>query len=528
MDNGIGYYIHLRQFNYYRAGINRLTDGDFSNLNNSSIESQVSNRQMVINKIESLSLTNDSQELKSIEAAIQKIIKPSSKSEKGYSTRVWKIITDLLEEEFGTLGDAIVKETANVIPLVEKSSINKGQGRSLSKISTKYTGQGEGTRSIKLRTILTALADINSTISRIKSVSTKEEITNQINNIYSRINEMYAIEESVLRDAGVAFQTLYDSSNKRRGGSAKRIVDLKGQKVDLSQFNEERLYTGDVKALVDDINEIIQVVQGLTNVIKGKMFEYIVAAAAWKLGYAGRKTVAEFLKSDSTLVGDSKTKIIMSGDIFAENVDKDIVFQGFEQVGPNLWRRTNSSQDKIDIDFGWKDGSNLKASVKNINLQNNYNIHLVSGGDFKSMISQYNDNNFVNHYLNLTVERRNDPQGYLNGPREAAIETMELVLLQGAIQGYKETAGKANIFIVNDNKTGKVRVLSIGEIIMNIVNNIEKLDSSVNITLGGQSVASVRYSNDKSYIGWADRINQIIAQLSALKVNVQLKKSVIN
>lgn len=175
---------------------------------------------------------------------------------------------------------------------------------------------------------------------------------------------------------------------------------------------------------------------------------------------------------------------------------------------------SHASQNKVDITFGIKNSSDIiNASVKNYNLSDKSygKVGLVSGARTLMLIQDQQD--FLKHYLNITQKHPNPPLKSEEGgdhlkefnlnskyyePKnnivQKAHETMKSLLaikalsggvlqanltkkgnLSSGINGSTSNSSQANLFIVNDNSTGRFRVYTISYLLSWIKTNINQL-----------------------------------------------------
>lgn len=175
---------------------------------------------------------------------------------------------------------------------------------------------------------------------------------------------------------------------------------------------------------------------------------------------------------------------------------------------------SHASQNKVDIIFGIKNSSDIiNASIKNYNLSDRSygKVGLVSGARTLMLIQDQQD--FLKHYLNITQKHPNPPLKSENGgdhvkefnlnpkyyePKNNTIqkahETMKSLLaikalsggvlqanltkkgnLSNGVNGSTSNSSQANLFIVNDNSTGRFRVYTISYLLSWIKTNINQL-----------------------------------------------------
>jgi hypothetical protein len=83
---------------------------------------------------------------------------------------------------------------------------------------------------------------------------------------------------------------------------------------------------------------------------------------------------------------------------------------------------------------------------------------------------------FVNHFLNLYAQHGKNRDGsssapydlQLNARKSAILQEVKLILLYKAMTGDTNGRSSANLFVVNDAATGKVRVIDMYTLLENV------------------------------------------------------------
>lgn len=216
---------------------------------------------------------------------------------------------------------------------------------------------------------------------------------------------------------------------------------------------------------------------------------------------------------------------------------------------------TQATQDKVDVIYNVPFGNTtLSATVKNYNLQNTSNIHFVSGTNLLTITSA--DDDFVSHYLNVTSwhgyyanERRKiEPD---SGVLTTAHNVMRKLILYRSIAGGLFTKGRSgvgymtmpDIFILNDNSKGGVKVIPVDILYSNIVKDMSNIIISENtktqssdVKISGYPGNAYKYSIDGwEYWKWYPRdggdqgrrrMLNLYKQMRQIKINVSVRAKV--
>ena len=244
---------------------------------------------------------------------------------------------------------------------------------------------------------------------------------------------------------------------------------------------------------------------------KGDFFE----VAADQLGTVIENVVATEIK------GGARERVEIEKEFLAT--------QYFTKDFGDMIEKTSLSQGKVDVEITWKGQDNinslLRASLKNANL-GHYYVRMVSGSSLLFMIQDL-DTDFVNHFLNLMAKHKgtkNDIPKFVK-LKEQMVEEMRLALFYKSLSGDNFQRTTANVFIVNDNRTGKVRAYRIQDLVNKAADNIKLLTG---VKLNNKTLnADINFRND-----WHDgspegRISGLLADVHATKVSASLHTSLL-
>lgn len=107
----------------------------------------------------------------------------------------------------------------------------------------------------------------------------------------------------------------------------------------------------------------------------------------------------------------------------------------------------------------------MAISAKNVSLDSYY-IHILDGSPLLYMLQDV-DSEYVNHFLNIFASHKghSSKSATVASYRTAMLQDIKLVLMYKAITGDVAGRKTANLFIVNDNRTGSVKVYAIDDLI---------------------------------------------------------------
>ena len=488
--SAIGDYIHLTKKGYLNYGTQRA-DGKPKNLDIVQIYSiQKSNiLSQAYNKVSNQRMNEN--EMRELEQGLKFLLNPGSSPsavQQKKSNEIWNELITQLDKEFHTnVSERVQRSTANVTSQNNFSNINK----------IKPTGD-----SINLSTIMKRIAQMQAQINDIKNIKTKNSLSQKINNIINQLSEITNITIEELKSTGYDFQI-----DKLLPGYKKSI----------------RLDMESSAAIIDEINKIIAVSRGASSLQKGTLFEYGIAMAPALVGKMSYTSVEDCIKNMVVgTSGKSNVKIDTSKFVLDTKYFDEILGSHYVNNSGSLYVSTHASQDKVDVNMTWNNKI-IPVSAKNINLQNNMNISLVTGASLLALIQNY-DVDFINHYLNAVSEHSDG--NLSNTVIHQAHSAMKASLLLSAFGGYKSGSQKADIFIVNDNSSkGNIKVYSIGELIIKIIKNIE---AYTNITYNeDKAFSGVILANKYSESGYETRLMNILKQIHSMKIHVAITPSVL-
>ena len=477
--SAIGDYVHYSAAGYKQHGITLRGDADdgasvFNNQRQKIIDSQIKQQAFT------------AAERKELEDAITKLMRPSNNDDIQALDELWEALIKEFEKEFDNdIAGEISRQTANI------GYSYKGGVRKIQK------SKGGN---IRYSTILRRVGQINNYIQKISDgASNKEELINDVENIYQLVSELSGETRANLQATG------YNIETKKATGQ----TTVRG-----------KMYTWDeAESVITAINKLAAKSMGAANLQKGTLFEYIIAVAPLVGQGEALQKLQEFI---SKVVGTSdRSSVTFDSKDFSAAVDLQKVLgtNYTYDVSDKLYSTTGVHQNKVDVELGFKNKT-VGVSAKNINLRAGHDIHLLSGASMLSILAN-SGNDYANHYLNVVATHGNNALGSV---LNLAHESFKISALLMAFEGYRNSlSGKANVFVINDNTTGKVRVYNIADLIVSATSEL----NSYTVTANGNSVDSIQLRNEWNDDGYPGRITDLLASVHAQKISVALSPNIL-
>lgn len=264
------------------------------------------------------------------------------------------------------------------------------------------------------------------------------------------------------------------------------------------------------------------------NLQKGDLFENMIAYAPLAAKSVADRALGEVLGKEREVVSFNKTNF--SGAYITEEFENGVL------------NTSASSQGKVDVHLNWQ-GQDLKISAKNVNLGNGDNrswyIHLLSGSSLLYLLQDV-DGDFVNHFLNLcSVVDKTGASGALAQSKVSIINEVKLILMYKALTGDNYKRQAANIFAVNDNASGRIRLFTMGELVDKIIasGNSSNAIYEKGITMGQSgSTFNAKLKFNNTWVGGDNnpnetdaqkRISAVLSDAHSKKINVSIHSSFI-
>ena len=488
-QNKIGDYIHYSAAGYNKYGIYKKGSKQ-SSFYNYNIQ-----KQNLLNRIESMMTFQDKT---GMEAALNKLL--SSEDRSKIDNEAWNIVLKKMEEEFGSMIGKINMDTGNISSTSLEAAKKNNEKMLRANIAETDT---------YLKTIYNRLNTIQIGLSQIKDKKKYREISDQINMIFKLLNQIIQDGKSKGLTQGLRTQT----------------ID-RNMKLSISNINK---YTtggnGEGDSILTIINNLLKNADLFNiniNLQKGTLFEYLIAAApAVAKVEAGNALEKNLEKNFGKVLGGQRDKVTIDFDKnnFLEGLDTKSIAAQISQRSTftDTSVTYGYSQGKIDVLVQWGNQT-VPISAKNVKLSSGYEVHLVSGTSLLYLL-QDEDNDFVNNYFNVIADHPDGKVVNMN----IAHEVVKMTILFKALTG--KTFGRdsdAEVFIINDNTTGRVRVFDMKDLLIKAYNNLDaysKIDANKG-PLESLSIAN-RWANT-----YQERINNFIVETIKVKINAALKPNI--
>lgn len=373
---------------------------------------------------------------------------------------------------------------------------------------------------------------------QIKELSKKSGKVYSIQHLQNKIKQLESVREKLgkgIRSGDIV------NSHKLDG-------ELQQLKQQIIQFENELLAdpaakdvllspnNKDMANFINNFNKVIKEYAAIPPIAleKGEFFEYL---APYILGVSQNKAVDTITKEiDSLKVGKQLNEQIhyspSSFALISKTNDNKYEYHSIPFDKDILRVENQPVQGKIDI-FVDLNGEKVGASLKNYNLSStntafNY-ITLVSNTNLLYILQDLGSI-FVNHYLNLNAQHRtarnNVREKIDESKRKESLDALRAIILAKGLTGNMYKRNSADLFILNDNQTGKTRVYSM----RGLIDKIEQFgygSSSVKIgqkPIMNQNLFVNSSLSDDDRLGMM-RISALINSLHKLQVHAALEKS---
>lgn len=477
--SAIGNYIHYTAKGYEEHGITRK--GTFQTWRNQ--------RNEIIRKTAALRTSLTPSDREELEGVLNSLLRPAADNSMVEKAR--KEVEKIMIESFEDKAKEINWDTGNIEWSQKKSDT----------LSTLHRHRSEGHLKIDL-----------------------EEMFNKVNKLIEIIDKKAKIE----------------SNGKALSLECQRLARLARQIKDRMDDNLKKdgwVYglTNSKKILTDEqiikyLNSLIETYAAYPaiNLQKGTAFEAMIAMAP----YVAQEMAAE--EAAKQIKGSLPEEVIIDPDNFSSDY---VLFNGPDN-SYTIKTTGSVSQGKVDVELAWNNKI-AKISAKNVNLGNPYaQIHILSGSSLMFLIQDM-DHDYVNHFLNLQVEHsvlnskggyKKVPKNYFGENRKLIMQEMKIYLFYKALSGDNYKRKAVDLFVINDNSKGEVRVYSIEDIVNKVIYNSGAL-SQISVT--DQSNVNIMnlplFKNDR-VTGDAteqQRITSVLAQVHATKISASLRPSVL-
>lgn len=531
--SGIGDYIHYRAINYVKFGTGRAP-----NYGPTTANWAVADQKARLMEVAKISKSNGlGKDGKKFARYIEWLMRPPDARSNGYPdgesaelyNLAWEALVPFLEQEFGYAADRISRASGNIFALI-------GGVNGFNKIKIK-----KEQKSIYASTIVKRLDMIEQALSK-GSYSVVDKLTGNTKDVRyteSELNELQTFYTKLMvmkRQLSQEVQSKLDAVQIQQNGKVRQVL----QNAQLDIPLDQSIYD-----FVNQINSLSSLGRGAAAQYKGQLFEWMVVAAAYIAqglsGDALKEAIAVGIGNASALndgifntswTGKNTTSVQYDSKDFISSADlSKILSNNYQQVG-DLYVANNATQDKVDVQISMPSTGiktlNLSIKNKNLTAPHAQPVDLVKDSPLLVMLASLQNHEFVNHYLNQHMEHayRADTTYLMNKASFAYNETarvLTLSIVERAFRGYKQNAAKADIFVINDNITGKVQIIDMADILTDLLTmDMNSMLSYVKIQ---PDLMTLTFPNTWSENSAEDRINKILANIHNMKVVVNIASS---
>lgn len=486
MAGAIGDYVHFHAQNYIKWGINRVGNTGSSAGEAAAFAQAQKDKLQKSASIPSSGLTIE--ERADLQKRLTWLMNPpsDSKYDPDPYDEIWKMLLPFFENEFGDAVQRIERATANVLAGVKiddfkKIRIEKDQ------------------KAVKVETIQNRLDAINQAILKAKAKNggyTKAEVA-VLKKVVDNLKQQ---GQKFIQEVNGQFQ----------------YIGVPG-KIDLDS---------DGRNFISAINAAAAASSGTANLQKGTLFEYMIAVAPLIGKNASMDAVRKAIEG---VVGTSgKTEVKFDPTHFASEADMgSILGSYYQKTNDNLYQSYHKTQDKVDVKLILESGHTAKVSAKNVNLSgfNSRGVHIVSGMSLLSGFDSVENPGLVTHYLNQHSFTSAGLSFYSKSSYsniyDSSSEALKLSLIYKALIGYKTTADTADLFIINDNLTGQVRVFDMSS----LYDKILKYGIAQSCMEMTPDISLIKIANLWNQGSYAARITNILRQIHNYKLTIALSPS---
>lgn len=481
----IGNYVHLHAENYTKYGIHMKQDGP-SLLSSSMINDSIRNLKS------SFALSSKAYgNFEELETRLNWLMKPPANGSGAYLNsgfnkqmfdEAWSVFQEVIQESFNT----------EVPPRIE---------RELGTIEGIYM---PGVHRIKTK-------DTQKTVATSKIINGITAIQNVINK---------ASAEAGYSDGDI---TILNQLGKELETALNHYIETTNSELSIAGA-PKRLSIDKAQPFIDIINKAVAYSTGVANAQRGDMWEDMIAVA----GLIGKYSTREALKNamvnaiSGSVLGAERSPVVFNGDLFSEDAKMgDILGSTYQQKDGAFWYSRHQTQNKVDVEIGWN-GSDINVSAKNVALSgpNSNQIKIVESMSLLMGLGNLGNPGLATHYIN---------QHSFSGAGDSMYyETAQLVkisLVEQGLRGYKMGNSKADVFIINDNVSGRAVIVPMARLLEKIVDAFPDIEQFTSFSANPASI-SFAGANNFHPSGYGARITAILAAVHSAKVTIHLKPSI--
>lgn len=528
-EYGIGNYIHARAAMYRKLGNARhARNGEEVNLN-IVINAMTSQREKL--KQTSLSSGETKKATQQLQKYLNRFFAPTSKSDKEFSKLLNQGLEGFMQDKYRLLLGKLDMGTLDIGELqTKKENLAKEKYEKLLKIEKKNSRQRIEVDNIKHKL---------SQLSKLMKIMANEGQLNNAIKLGDRITQLEKDLKTIVEKMKKQNEEVSLQSNK--GGAG--YLYFSG--------NYYKSLQKDVNSLIDNVNDlIIEYTNSNTNAQKGLLFEALLACANLQLTDLVENDIVKVIQQaveENQKGNDMGMSVYLETDLYLTPSNWEKNFNdGIIEFGMSK----NKTDVSLNMDLGFAEGvKQINISAKNLNMLKNSsssNISLVSGSPLLYLFMAIQNNDIINHYLNIVLKREVPKKFEIKGARKKEITDTTKIkareIMKGSLLllGLRGTGGErgpqADFFVINNNKkAGKNSffVYSIETLAKKVINNVKNytVEGNNNTTIEndfGIKNSWINTKNRPSAEGATARIAKILADLHAQKISVTIKKNIIS
>lgn len=530
--SGIGDYIHYHYINYMRYGINK-TDGSQPPIwNIPAYFNGVKTRLIKQIKAEANHETYDKAKIQNELDTLQNLMEEvqNVNSRKTAVKEFQQEYLKSIEEVFNKSAGQAITLAGQAITKREKINYTKVQKNALTYI--KNFDANKTTGSIEVNTLYKLLTSFN------KLISINGNDGNEIGQI---INSYYDTIITELKDlTGHSLKSLINSGNRK--GFKNAVEPITGK-------------NGIPKSTIKDILDMIALAKSAISYnysqITGTHGEALTELMTSVLGYTGNKEInkIENLTTEEIKTVISKIKLgkgeggKVNGIYLNPGVEINTQLIKIDDKELERYFKNNDGtveirmgQQKVDLTLNLKKDNEVGLSIKNYNLSNNTWITLVNRTPLTTILFDQGEN-FTNHFLNV-YNKHETSHGksfkdvgvrYIAEQLDIAIDVLRLLGYKTALEGVG-VRQKAKYILINDNSTGRVRIIGVKELLKRAMELQESDNAGMNFHINNYNIRQLRvkdlpsnkWGNKEGTQGVQERITKLVAEAHAQKVHIAL------
>lgn len=422
---------------------------------------------------------------------------------------IWQVVVEELEEQFNACKEEISRDTLNVV---------RGQGRKT--VNASKVRKRKNQTQMLTSTLIKRINAINNAIKNLGlSQTTLNKIKEHMDDLYKNIDQLEYIAKDAL--------------------SSSQYTELiqRGEEI-----NKKIRLNDPANKAIEHINAMIGLINGSPSMQKGMLLQGLIAVAP----YVGANVIKENLKAAiQEAFTENTSSVTLCSGLFSKELNPSDFLPDEYKGNGNIFATVKESPDKVDVTISYN-GRPVPISAKNISFDFNISspyVNLVNGSPLLPLLALTMSGDYINHYLNIVTAHRGGKVGdnskkegevYIRGELLSSIKSsIRLSLLISAFKGYKPNAkgGTAQVFVVNNNTKGRVKIYNIDELLRRALENQKYLNHNyVKIQGNGTQIENLRFGRNNwsgsrpSREGAYSRINALLTQVHGTKISVAINK----